>query len=164
MSATAHIGLGSNLGERLENLQQATRRLAESGGIRVSQTSSVYETRPWGVEDQPRFLNAVIEIWTELSPHDLLARCQEIEDALGRERTQEWGPRVIDLDILLYGDRKIGTDDLTVPHPHLEQRAFVLVPLTDVAPDLELPSGRRVEQALADVGREGVRWVPGELM
>ncbi|MBD3174257.1 MAG: 2-amino-4-hydroxy-6-hydroxymethyldihydropteridine diphosphokinase [Armatimonadia bacterium] len=160
----AYIGLGSNLGERLENLHQATRRLAESGGIRVSQTSSVYETRPWGVEDQPRFLNAAIEVLTELAPHDLLARCQEIEEALGRERTREWGPRVIDLDILLYGDRAVRTDDLTVPHPHLEQRAFVLVPLADVAPDLQLPSGRRVEQALADVGREGVRWVPGELM
>lgn len=158
----AYLGLGGNLGDREAYLQQAVRLLGEQERVRVLRLSPIYETEPWGYTDQAAFLNQVAEVETELSPQALLAATQAVERALGRERLLRWGPRTMDVDILLYGDRRIDEPDLTVPHPRLTQRAFVLVPLTDLAPDLQLPNrgGLTVREALSrlsDADKNGVR-------
>ncbi|HYY32952.1 MAG TPA: 2-amino-4-hydroxy-6-hydroxymethyldihydropteridine diphosphokinase [Gaiellaceae bacterium] len=144
----AYIGLGSNLGDREMALRQALAGLEELGAVRVS---SVRETEPVGITDQPRFLNAVAELNTELAARDLLDRLLELERTIGRNRTKEtrWGPRTIDLDLLLYGDEVIAEPGLTVPHPRLAEREFVLEPLYELAPDLVLPDGRRIEDLLS---------------
>jgi 2-amino-4-hydroxy-6-hydroxymethyldihydropteridine diphosphokinase len=143
----AYIGLGSNLGEREENLRAALARLGELGPLRAS---SFRETDPVGVTDQPRFLNAAAELETDLSPRDLLVKLLEIERELGRDRAAEtrWGPRTIDLDLLLYGDEVLDEPGLTVPHPRLAERRFALEPLQELAPELTLPDGRRVRDLL----------------
>lgn len=143
----AYIGLGSNLGAREENLRVALERLRALGQLRVS---SVRETEPVGVTDQPRFLNAAAELETDLGPRELLARLLEIERELGRERAAEkrWGPRPIDLDLLVYGEEAIDEPGLTVPHPRLAERRFALEPLHELAPELRLPDGRRIRDLL----------------
>jgi 2-amino-4-hydroxy-6-hydroxymethyldihydropteridine diphosphokinase len=132
------VGLGSNLGDRERNLLEAVGHLGEIGLVRVS---SFRETDPVGVVDQPNFLNAVAELSSDLSPRELLDRLLEIERGLGRDRTKEerWGPRTIDLDLLLYGDETIDEPGLQVPHPRLHERLFVLEPLGDLDPDLVVP-------------------------
>jgi 2-amino-4-hydroxy-6-hydroxymethyldihydropteridine diphosphokinase len=139
----AYIGLGANLGDREENLRAALERLAELGPLRVS---SFRETDPVGVTDQPRFVNAVAELETGLGARDLLERLLEIERQLGRDRSGEerWGPRTIDLDLLLYGGDVIDEPGLSVPHPRLAERRFVLEPLHELNPGLVLPDGRAV--------------------
>ena len=132
--AKAYVSLGSNVGDRLGFLRRAVAMLGEHEAIEVLRTSSVYETDPVGYVDQPPFLNAVAEIETSLSPHELLDACQAIEAALGRVRTVRWGPRTIDLDIALIDDLAIDDERLTVPHPRMAERAFVLVPLAEIAP------------------------------
>jgi len=122
LAVEAYIGLGSNLGDRLANLRAAVRRLRGTAGLEVTRCSGVYETLPWGAEDQPTFLNAVVEVSTCLGPHTLLHVCLEIECGLGRQRDVRWGPRLIDLDVLLYGEERIESAELTIPHPYLEQR------------------------------------------
>lgn len=139
----AFLGLGSNLGDRAGMLSAALRMLA-GPDVRVARASRVYESPPWGKTDQPAFLNQVVEIETTLSPERLLARGRQVEDALGRVRRERWGTRTIDIDILLYGDRVIDSPELVVPHAELRRRAFVLVPLAEVAPGLRLPSGETV--------------------
>jgi 2-amino-4-hydroxy-6-hydroxymethyldihydropteridine diphosphokinase len=143
----AYIGLGSNLGDREENLLAALERLSELGLVRAS---SFRETDPVGVTDQPRFLNAAAELETDLSPRDLLVKLLGIERELGRDRAAEtrWGPRTIDLDLLLYGDEVLDEPGLTVPHPRLAERRFALEPLQELAPELTLPDGRRVRDLL----------------
>jgi len=153
----AFIGLGSDLGDRLEALRRAAGLLSDTPGILVAALSPVYETDPVGVEAQPPFLNAVAGIETTLAARALLERCQEIEAELGRERSVRWGPRTIDLDLLLFSGERIDEPDLQVPHPRLAERAFVVRPLADLAPDLRLPDGRTVAEALAAVGEKGVR-------
>ncbi len=133
-----YLGLGSNLGDRESHLRQAILRLAEAG-LPPQAVSPVYETEPQGKTDQDWFLNCVVAVDTELAPEGLLAVVRQIEDAAGRQRVVRWGPRVLDVDILLYGECRIHTSDLEVPHPRLHERAFVLVPLCDVAPDIVLP-------------------------
>lgn len=130
---TAYIGLGSNLGDRAENLRRAVGLLEQAEGVEVGALSSFYDTAPVGYADQPRFLNAAVEIWTVLSPDRLLAVCNGIEQALKRERILRWGPRTIDLDILLYGDRVVRQENLIIPHPRMHQREFVLLPLSEIA-------------------------------
>jgi 2-amino-4-hydroxy-6-hydroxymethyldihydropteridine diphosphokinase len=144
----AYIGLGANLGDREENLRAALERLAELGPLRVS---SFRETDPVGVTDQPRFVNAVAELETGLGARDLLERLLEIERQLGRDRSGEerWGPRTIDLDLLLYGGDVIDEPGLSVPHPRLAERRFVLEPLHELNPGLVLPDGRAVGGLLA---------------
>jgi 2-amino-4-hydroxy-6-hydroxymethyldihydropteridine diphosphokinase len=144
----AYIGLGANLGDREENLRAALDQLGTLGPLRVS---SFRETDPVGVTDQPRFVNAVAELETDLTAEGLLERLLEIERELGRDRSREerWGPRTIDLDLLIYGDEEIEEPGLTVPHPRLAERAFVLEPLHELAPDLVLPDGRRIRDLLA---------------
>jgi 2-amino-4-hydroxy-6-hydroxymethyldihydropteridine diphosphokinase len=143
--ATAYIGLGSNLGDREENLRRALERL------RPLSVSAIRETDPVGITEQPRFLNAVAKLETDLRPRELLDRLLEIERDLGRDRSEEerWGPRTIDVDLLLYGDETIDEPGLTVPHPRLAERRFVLEPLYELAPDLVLPDGRAIKDLLA---------------
>jgi 2-amino-4-hydroxy-6-hydroxymethyldihydropteridine diphosphokinase len=144
----AYIGLGTNLGDRELNLRRALERLEELGSVRAS---SFRETDPVGVTDQPKFLNAAAELATDLPPRELLERLLEIERGLGRNRATErrWGPRVIDLDLLLFGEETIDEPGLTVPHPRLADRHFVLEPLCELNEDLTLPNGTRIRDLLA---------------
>jgi 2-amino-4-hydroxy-6-hydroxymethyldihydropteridine diphosphokinase len=145
----ALIGLGSNVGDRLQFLQRAVKQLGETIGVQVRDVSSVYETEPVGPAAQAWFLNAVVAADTSLSPVTLLQQTQAIERALGRETTYHWGPRTIDLDILLYGDTQINNATLTIPHAELCHRAFVMIPLLELAPGLVLPNGTEVSACLS---------------
>lgn len=142
----AFIGLGSNQGEPVENLKNALKMINDVQGITVTGVSSIYLTEPVGYEDQPWFHNCVAEIQTELTPEGLLKVLQEIENNLGRIRTIRWGPRTIDLDILLYDRQQIDSSDLTVPHPRMTDRVFVMVPLAELAGEALFPDGRTVQQ------------------
>jgi 2-amino-4-hydroxy-6-hydroxymethyldihydropteridine diphosphokinase len=152
--AAAYLGLGSNQGDRLRLLQAAADRLDASTGVRVVRSSRVYETRPVGGPAQPDFLNAVIEVATELEPVELLHACQRVEAALGRTREVRWGPRTIDIDVLGFDERRIDEPELVVPHPRMHQRAFVLAPLLELDADPPLPGGRAIRS---------LRLPPGEL-
>jgi 2-amino-4-hydroxy-6-hydroxymethyldihydropteridine diphosphokinase len=135
----AFLGLGSNLGDRLATLQRAIDVLGDEPGIAVQRTSRVWETDPVGGPEQPDFLNVVAEIETVLEPHELLDATARVEEALGRTRDVRWGPRTIDVDILLIDGLTIHDDRLTVPHPRMHERAFVLMPLLELIPDPVLP-------------------------
>jgi len=150
---TAYIGLGSNVGDRAGYLQAALQELDRVSDLRVVGVSPVYETAPAGVLEQPDFLNAVVEVRSHLEPRTLLREMQRIEDRLGRTRTERWGPRTIDLDLLFHGDAVLDEEDLVLPHPRLHERAFVLVPLCDLAPDLVHPLlGKAVRELCREVG------------
>ena len=144
---TAYLSLGSNVGDRLANLRRACAALAERGVV-IRRASSVYETEPVDMREQTWFLNAVIEVETSFPPHRLLYEIEEIERELGRERTVPKGPRTIDLDILVHGNQIIREEHLTVPHPELHKRRFVLVPLCEIAPKLKLPLFDRTPEEL----------------
>lgn len=144
----AFLGLGSNVGDRAGYLREAVRRL-DAPDLRVTDRSPVYETAPWGRTGQPTFLNQVVAVDTTLAPRALLERCLAVERSLGRVRGERWGPRPIDVDVLLYDEAVVREADLTVPHPELARRAFVLVPLADVAPHLRLPDGTGIDALLA---------------
>lgn len=136
--STAYLGLGGNVGDRLRSLTDAVWSLNTEPGLCVEKASSVYETKPVGVIDQPDFLNLVVQVRTELSARDLLARCLQIETTLGRVRTLRWGPRTIDIDLLWYDGQTVDEPDLVLPHPRMASRAFVLAPLAEIAPMLLL--------------------------
>ena len=160
MGARAFIGLGSNLGDRLDTLQRSVRHLSRCEGVRVLGSSRVYETAPvGGPPGQPDFLNAVVEVETDLEPHELLGACMEVEEYLGRHRTSmRWGPRTIDLDILTYDLREVDEPDLVIPHPLMHERGFVLAPLLELDADPMLPGGRKVvEIRVGPELLEGVR-------
>lgn len=143
-----YLGLGSNLGDRLGNLALAITHLQQQVGPVLAQ-SGVYETPPWGNTEQPAFLNQVVHLQSEVDPHALLSALLEIETAMGRLRTVHWGPRVIDVDILSFGGMQIAGQRLTLPHPHLAQRAFVLVPWAEIAADFQVPGlGATVRELL----------------
>lgn len=127
-----YIGVGSNLGDRQGNIEAAIQRLREAGGIEVTKVSSIYETEPVGGPQQPKYLNGVIAINTELEPRQLLLALQKIENQLGKQRSVKNGPRTIDLDILMYGEEEIDEPDLKIPHPRMHEREFVLKPLRDI--------------------------------
>lgn len=146
---TVYLGLGSNLGDREAYLRKALEKLG-AAGIRVMRRSAVYETEPQDVRDQPWFLNMAVEAETTLFPLQLLERIQNIERALGRQRRTPKGPRTLDIDILFYGKTGIRSERLTVPHPALAQRRFVLEPLAEIAPDLLHPGTGRTVRELAD--------------
>ena len=135
--STVYLALGSNLGDRQANLMEAIRRLAAKVSVEVM--SSVYETEPAYITDQPRFLNMVLRGRTALSPHELLDFIQAIEQAMGRVRGRRFGPRLIDVDILTYDEIQLDTAELTIPHPRMMERDFVLQPLAEIAPDLVIP-------------------------
>jgi 2-amino-4-hydroxy-6-hydroxymethyldihydropteridine diphosphokinase len=142
------LGLGSNVGDREATLRAAVAAL-DAAGVRVVRRSPIYETEPVGPRDQPWFLNMVVQVETSLDPEVLLDVIQGIEASLGRVRTVRWGPRTLDIDLLLYGDRTVMTDRLVVPHPGITARRFVLEPLAALRPDLVLPDGATVAEALA---------------
>lgn len=151
----AALGLGGNLGHRCGFIRRALRALDQRPGIRIAAVSALYETEPWGKIDQPRFLNAAARIVTKLPPPALLEACIAVERSLGRERGERWGPRTIDIDVLLYGDARIEAPGLTIPHPRLTERPFVLAPLADVMPQARI-GGRTLAQWLAETGRAGL--------
>jgi 2-amino-4-hydroxy-6-hydroxymethyldihydropteridine diphosphokinase len=149
---TAYIGLGSNVGDRLANLQAALYALEPIA------VSPIYETEPWGYTEQDPFLNAVAEIKTDLEPTALLQRLKDIEQQVGRRATFRYGPREIDIDILLYDDLVMDEDGLSIPHPRLHERAFMLRPLADLAPELIIPPGEQsVSELLAALDQSGIR-------
>jgi 2-amino-4-hydroxy-6-hydroxymethyldihydropteridine diphosphokinase len=135
----AYIGFGSNIGDRLKHIQNAIHALSKTEGITLQEISSVYKTDPVGYETQEPFLNGIAAIQTSLSPLSLLHTLKDIEIAVGRQHRIRWGPREIDLDLLIYGDLRLQTEKLVVPHPAMHLRGFVLVPLAEIAPDLVHP-------------------------
>jgi len=143
------IGLGSNMGDRAYYLKEAISALT-GPKTRITASSRIYETEPWGGIEQPLFWNQVIEVDTSLEPLDLLHVCQEIELKLGRERKVHWGPRTIDIDLLIYDNRVSESEELKLPHPYLEERAFVLAPLREIAPEFILPSGRSINEVVGE--------------
>lgn len=148
MKTDCYIAMGSNLGEPVLQLQNAVQTFANTPGIVVQRVSSFYQTKPYGPVSQPDFTNAVLAIATVLSPLTLLTILQQIEAAAGRERAIHWGPRTLDLDLLLYGQARIDLPTLQVPHPGLLVRDFVLQPLSEIAPTMLLPNGRLVQEQL----------------
>lgn len=126
----AYIGIGSNIGDAVCNVNEAISRLSDLG--RVLKKSSLYATKPWGVVDQPDFINAAVALETNLGPRDLLDGLLAIERSMGRERLIRWGPRIIDLDILTFANQTVSEEGLTIPHPHMNERAFVLIPLAEI--------------------------------
>jgi 2-amino-4-hydroxy-6-hydroxymethyldihydropteridine diphosphokinase len=144
MVVTAYLGLGANLGDRLANLQRAVLLLGTRGGLRVARSSRIYETDAVAGPPQPRYLNAVVQVETSLSAHELLAVCLSVENELGRVRAERWGPRTLDIDVMTYDDETVDEPDLHVPHPRMHERAFVLVPLSELDTDPPLPGGRHL--------------------
>jgi 2-amino-4-hydroxy-6-hydroxymethyldihydropteridine diphosphokinase len=145
----AYVGLGANLGPREITLLRAVDLLAETEGVEVRAVSQLRETEPVGVVEQPLFLNGAVALDTSLSPRELLDRLLEIERGLGRVRDVRWGPRVVDLDLLVYGDLQVDEPGLRVPHPRLHERRFVLEPLAELDPDLEIPGYGPMSELLA---------------
>jgi 2-amino-4-hydroxy-6-hydroxymethyldihydropteridine diphosphokinase len=152
-----YLALGTNLGDRMDNLRRAIAALPPT--IRVTALSPVYETPPWGYADQPAFLNMALAGETESNPSDLIAFLKNLESELGREKTFRNGPRLIDMDILFFDDLRMDEPGLVIPHPRLHERAFVLVPLNDIAPGLIHPElGRAMRDLLKEVDTKGVNF------
>jgi 2-amino-4-hydroxy-6-hydroxymethyldihydropteridine diphosphokinase len=159
--AEALIALGGNVGDVRSTLDRALATLCDGADVRLTARSSDYSTPPWGVEDQPPFVNCCASVATGLTPHELLTRAQAVERAFGRDRTNErrWGPRTLDIDLLAYDDVAVNDPDLTLPHPRLFERAFVLVPLAEIVPDRVI-AGMRVRDALAKLDTAGIERLP----
>ncbi|WP_071393047.1 2-amino-4-hydroxy-6-hydroxymethyldihydropteridine diphosphokinase [Bacillus tuaregi] len=159
MNQTAYLSLGSNMGNRKKNLVDALKMLQDNYPIAVVNVSSIYETDPVGYEEQGQFLNMVVQVQTALSPYQLLEACLQTEKELGRKREIRWGPRTIDLDILLYNDENIISEMLVVPHPRMHERSFVIIPLLEITPDIVLPTLKQPLYEIADQlsDKEGVR-------
>jgi 2-amino-4-hydroxy-6-hydroxymethyldihydropteridine pyrophosphokinase len=139
---TVYLALGTNLENRSQNLVTACNELKRF--VTIRRVSHIYETPPWGITDQPKFLNQVLEVTTDLSPQELLKAAKEIEVKMGRVPSEKYGPRLIDIDILVYGCHEVSSPDLIVPHPHMAERAFVLVPFNELVPDLVPPGERQL--------------------
>ncbi|MFB4165025.1 2-amino-4-hydroxy-6-hydroxymethyldihydropteridine diphosphokinase [Alteribacillus sp. JSM 102045] len=161
MKNHVYLALGSNIGDRLHYLQQAVEKLQQDEEINIIQLSSIYETEPVGVTEQAPFLNMVLELYTSLEPKRLLETTQRIEEELNRVKIKRWGPRTIDLDILLFNDENIRMDELSIPHPRMHERAFVLIPLNEIASTVIYPLNHKYIQELAEdlskKEKEGVR-------
>ncbi len=152
----AFIGVGSNIGEKIENCMKAISLLDSIEGCSVIKRSSFYKTEPVGYKDQDWFINCVVMIETELSPYELLEKLKEIELSMGREKGVRWGPRIIDLDILLYEDTVIDSDELTIPHLLMHKRRFVIVPLNEIAPDFIHPVLKKsIKELLKRIPEDG---------
>lgn len=151
----AVIALGSNIGDKVANVEKAVALLTGPGDVLLTARSRIFKTPPWGNTDQDWFVNACIGVRTGLDPHELLARCLAVEERMGRHRSEKWGPRIIDLDVLVYGDVELSDDILTVPHPHITKRAFVLAPMADIVPELML-EGRAIKAWLDTLDRDGI--------
>lgn len=144
-----YIGLGSNLDNPLQHIQTAIHDLCSIEGIRVVAVSSLYQSPPMGPPDQPDYVNAVLSLETALTPHQLLDLLQSIEQLHGRERKRHWGERTLDLDILLYGEQTLNDARLQIPHPGMLERAFVLYPLAEIAPNIEIPGAGKLQDVLS---------------
>jgi 2-amino-4-hydroxy-6-hydroxymethyldihydropteridine diphosphokinase len=157
----ALIALGGNVGDARATLDQAVAVFCDGAAVRLLARSSDYRTPPWGVEDQPPFINLCLAVSTSLAPRELLARALEVERAFGRDRANErrWGPRPLDIDLLAYDDVALDGPDLILPHPRLFERAFVLVPLAEIAPDRRI-AGVRVAEALGRLDTAGIERLP----
>jgi 2-amino-4-hydroxy-6-hydroxymethyldihydropteridine diphosphokinase len=156
--AVVYLSIGANLGSRYETCKKAIAMLDKVAGLSVIQVSSVWETEPVGLTDQPQFINLAVEIDSSLAPRDLHLACQTIESKLGRKRVQRWGPRLIDLDILLQEDLVLDEDGLVIPHKRMHERRFVLAPLAELAPDLIHPKIKKtIAQLLSELGPDGPR-------
>ncbi len=157
---TVYLGMGTNVGDRQANLMAAIAALPPE--VEMTRRSAIFQTPPWGYTDQPDFLNLVVEAATRLSPLELLAHLKQIEGQIGRTETFHWGPREIDIDILFYDDLLFEDSGLTIPHPRLHERAFVLLPLSALAPDLRHPKlGQSVRAMLAEVDTSGLALFEG---
>ncbi|MFJ7851094.1 2-amino-4-hydroxy-6-hydroxymethyldihydropteridine diphosphokinase [Peribacillus sp. NPDC097206] len=159
MKNISYLSIGSNMGESFDTFQRAFQLLSEDPHIKLVSCSSLYETDPVGYTDQDCFLNAVIKVETDLTPEDLLRACMQVEQELGRKRNVRWGPRTLDLDILLYNHENVETEILSIPHPRMHERAFVIIPLMELEPDIILP---KMNTSLSDLlekipDKEGVR-------
>jgi 2-amino-4-hydroxy-6-hydroxymethyldihydropteridine diphosphokinase len=150
------VALGSNLGDKAANIEKAIALLTAAGDVRLLARSRNYATDPWGKTDQDWFVNAAIAVATELTPRLLLARCKEIERQMGRVEIERWGPRIIDLDLLVYRGITVEEPDLVLPHPHIGARAFVLAPLMDLSPELVI-GGKTVREMYAAIDASSVR-------
>ncbi len=155
----AYLGIGSNIGDKAAMLDAAVAALAATPGLAVTARSRHYRTPPWGDTDQDWFLNGALAVETALDPHALLDACLDVERALGRVRERRWGPRVIDIDVLAYAGAAVSDARLILPHRFVRERAFVLVPLAEIAPDLVI-GGETVTAALARLDRSGIEPVP----
>ncbi|OHW62088.1 2-amino-4-hydroxy-6-hydroxymethyldihydropteridine pyrophosphokinase [Andreesenia angusta] len=155
MSKRAYLGIGGNIGDRKANIEGAIEILRSSDSIEVTKVSSLYETEPVGYEDQDWFVNVVVEIKTTLSPYELLGYCQSIENELKRVRLIRWGPRTIDVDVLLYEGYESDAEDLTVPHPRMTERAFVMVPLYEINDDLQI-AGKHISELMESLEGEEI--------
>lgn len=155
--ATVYLSLGSNLGDRVQNLKEAIKRIERSDKISIKKISSVYETDPVGYENQPWFLNLVLQVDTSLAPCPLLEQLLSIEEQMGRKRGEKWGSRNIDVDVLFYDDLIVDSDDLTIPHPRMHERRFVLVPLAQIAPRLFHPFLKKNVRELLENGEDNSR-------
>jgi 2-amino-4-hydroxy-6-hydroxymethyldihydropteridine diphosphokinase len=160
-SVAAYVGIGSNLDDPEAQVRRAIEALASIPETRFERASRLFRTAPWGRADQPAFVNAAAEVATTLAPRALLEALLAIERAQGRHRDgTRWGPRTLDLDVLLYGDAVIDEPGLAIPHPHLAERAFVLLPLADLDPALHVPGRGRISELLRKVGAKGVEPLP----
>lgn len=163
-AVVAHVGLGSNLGDSINTVRAALDALAQLPATRLLRASRLYRTPAWGLTAQPDFINAAARLETRLSPQELLAAMLRIERDGGRERSADgsdrWGPRTLDLDLLLYGDQVIDQPGLRVPHPHLHERAFALLPLLEIAPDTQIPGVGPARDALAQVAIGDIHALP----
>ena len=155
MNHIVYLALGTNLGDRIANLCAALKALSPE--VKVITESKVYETPPWGYENQPAFLNMAVKCETNLEPESLLKRLKQLEVQLGREQSFRWGPRLIDIDILFYDNIILKSESLTIPHPRLHERAFVLVPLAEISPDfIHLVLKKTINELLADVNTDDI--------
>lgn len=154
MAFDALIGIGSNVGDKAENIARALALLTAGGAVRLVKVSGLYRSPPWGILEQDWFVNAAAAVATDLSAHDLLRQCLAVEDEMGRVRRQKWGPRLVDVDVLTYRSETIDAPDLKVPHPFIEQRPFVLVPLLEIAPDVSI-RGRPVRELVRAIDVSG---------
>ncbi|MFA5263572.1 MAG: 2-amino-4-hydroxy-6-hydroxymethyldihydropteridine diphosphokinase [Opitutaceae bacterium] len=152
---TAYLGLGSNLGDRRWCLSEAVRRLGDDPSLRIDAVSSVFESKPVGKTDQPDFLNLVLAVATSHAPEQLLARCLQVEADLGRVRHERWGPRTIDIDLLWHEGVTLATAELTLPHPRMLERSFVMIPLAEIAPQLLL-RGQTAAKIAARLDQTGI--------
>ncbi len=158
---TAYLGLGTNLADRLQNLTRALDEM-DNRGVFVEEVSPIFETEPQGMGDQPWFLNMAVRVKTNLTPRELLKTLLAIEREMGRERSVRWGPRIIDIDILLYEQEVIKEPDLEIPHPRLTERAFVLLPLLEIDKTLCLPNGTPLQEFLPKTNDQGIRFYTPE--
>jgi 2-amino-4-hydroxy-6-hydroxymethyldihydropteridine diphosphokinase len=150
----ALIGIGSNVGDKAGNIRRAVALLCADGAVRLVRLSRLFRSEPWGILDQDWFVNGAASVATDVPPRELLRRCLAVEDEMGRVRRQKWGPRLVDVDVLTYRGETIDMPDLKVPHPFIEQRSFVVLPMMDLAPD-EVVRGRRVRELLAALSPDG---------